>query len=100
GEEIALVSSGKADAMFRDYLTMDRFMKDTPGAFKDLVPGKPALIYALTIGFNQHEQPLRDMFDVVLNDMDRDGTIAGIVKKYLGEKSNMLFHEQSQYAPF
>lgn len=100
GEEIIQVTTGKADALFQDYLSADLFMKNSPGSLKDLSPGKPPLVYALTIGFNQHEIALRDMFDVVLNDMDRDGTIKRIVKNYLGDKSNLLFHQQNQFDPY
>lgn len=101
GEEIAQVTTGKADAMFRDYLAAARFMKDAPpNAIKDISPSKPPLIYALTIGFNQHETALRDMFDVVIDDMDRDGTIARTIKTYLGDKSNLLFYKQSQFQPY
>jgi ABC-type amino acid transport substrate-binding protein len=100
GEEIAQVTTGKADAMFRDYLSADIFMRTSPGSLKNLSPNRPALIYALTIGFNQHEIALRDMFDIVLNDMDRDGTIGRIVKNYLGDKSNLLFYQQNQYTPY
>jgi len=100
GEEIAQVTTGKADAMFRDYLAADRFMQTSPGSLKDLSPGKPPLTYALTIGVNQHEVALRDMLDVVLNDMDRDGTIERIVKNYLSDKSNLVFHQQGQFVPY
>ena len=100
GEEIAQVTSGKADAMFRDYLAADRFMKDSPGSLRDISPGKPLLIYPLTIGFNQHETALKGIYDVVLDDMDRDGTIELIIKKYLGDKSNMLYHRENKYEPY
>ena len=99
-EEIGQVTSGKADAMFRDYLTIDRFEQGNAEKFKNLSPDKPALIYAATIGYNQGETSLRDMVDVVLDDMDRDGTIAGIVKKYLGDKSNLVYQRVYQYQPY
>jgi ABC-type amino acid transport substrate-binding protein len=100
GEEITQVTSGKADAMFKDYLTIDRFMRAAPNSLKNLSPDKPVLIYALTVGFNQHETALKDMFDVVLNDMDRDGTIEHIIKGYLAEKSNLLFYQKDQFEPY
>lgn len=100
GEEISQVTTGKADAMFRDYLTADRFMQTSPGSLKDLSPGKPPLIYALTIGYNQHEDALKNMIDIVLDDMERDGTIGRVVKTYLGDKSGMLFHQQNQFVPY
>ncbi len=101
GDEIAQVTTGKADAMFRDYISGDRFMKQSnTNAIKDLSPGKPVLIYGLTIGYNQGEFALRDMVNVVIDDMDRDGTIGHIVKTYLGEKSNMVYRRQSQYQPY
>lgn len=100
GEEISQVTTGKADADFRDYLAADKFMLNAPGSLKNLSPHKPVLTYALTVGFNQHETALRDMFDVVLNDMERDGTIGRVVINYLGSKSNMLFHEQNQFVPY
>ena len=100
GEEISQVMTGKADAMFRDYLEADRYMKDAPGSWKDLSPGNPKFIYALTIGYSQHELALRDMIDVVLNDMSRDGTITRIVKTYLGEKSSLVYHQDNEYSPY
>jgi ABC-type amino acid transport substrate-binding protein len=100
GEEIAQVTTGKADAMFRDYITADKFMKDSPGSLKDLSPGKPPLIYPMTIGYNQKEFALRDMIDVVLGDMERDGTTARIIKQYMGDKSNMLYRKQDQFQPY
>jgi ABC-type amino acid transport substrate-binding protein len=101
GEEIAQVTTGKADAMFRDYITADKFMKDTgSNAIKDLSPGKPVLIYGLTVGYNQGEFALRDMVDVVLDDMERDGTTGRIVKAYLGDKSNLVYRKHSQYEPY
>jgi ABC-type amino acid transport substrate-binding protein len=100
GDEIAQVTSGKADAMFRDYLAANSFMKGAPGSLRDLSPGKPPLTYPMTIGFNQHEEALRGMFDVVLSDMDRDGTIGRIVKGYLGDKSNQLYYQQNQFVPY
>jgi ABC-type amino acid transport substrate-binding protein len=100
GEEIAQVTTGKADAMFRDYLTADRFNQTDPGALKDLSPGKPPLLYPLTIGFNQHETALKGMFDVVLGDMERDGTIERTVRSYLGDKSPLLFHSPGQFVPY
>jgi len=100
GEEITQVATGKADALFQDYLSADRFMATSPGSLKNLSPHKPALIYALTVGYNQGEFALRDMVNVVLDDMDRDGTTARIVKTYLGDKSNLVFHKQGQYEPY
>lgn len=100
GDEIAQVTSGKADAMFRDYMTADRFMQSAPGSLKNLSPGKPVLTYPLTIGFNQHEMALRDMIDIVLDDMERDGTIGRIIKSYMGEKSGFFFHQQIQLEPY
>jgi len=99
-EEVIQITTGKADAVFQDYLSADRFLKNTPGSLKNLSPDKPVLIYPLTIGYNQHEMALRDMFDVVLSDMERDGTTGHIVKKYLGEKSNLLFYEQNNFVPY
>jgi len=100
GEEISQVTSSKADATLVDYLTADNFMKKTPGSLKNLSPDHPALVYPMTIGYNQHEDALREMFDVVLFDMERDGTTERIVKTYLGDKSNLLYHEQNNYAPY
>lgn len=100
GEEIAQVTTGKADADFRDYLAADRFMQTSPNSIKDLSPGKPPLMYALTVGFNQGETELKGMFDVVLSDMDRDGTTRRIVKNYLGDKSGLLFYQHSQFEPY
>lgn len=100
GEEITQVTTGKADAMLQDYLSADLFLKNSPGSLRDVSPGKPPLTYALTIGFNQHEEALRGMFDVVLGDMDRDGSIGRIVKNYLGDKSNLLFYQQNQFVPY
>lgn len=100
GEQILQVTTGKADALHIDYLTADRFMANAPGSLKNLSLDKPALIYALTVGFNQGEFALRDMVNVVLDDMERDGTIGRIVKTYLGDKSNLVFHKQSQYEPY
>ncbi|MDE2029873.1 MAG: transporter substrate-binding domain-containing protein, partial [Alphaproteobacteria bacterium] len=59
GEEIEQVTTGKADADFRDYFAAYKFMQHDPGSLKDLSPGKPPLIYPLTIGFNQGEFALR-----------------------------------------
>ncbi len=100
GEEIAQVTSKKADALFQDYLSADRFLKDSPGSLKNLSPDKPALIYPLTIGFNQGEISLKNMVDVVLSDMERDGTIAAIIKKYLGDKANLLFYQRTEFQPY
>jgi ABC-type amino acid transport substrate-binding protein len=100
GEEISQVTSSKADAVFLDYLTADKFMQNTPGSLKNLSPDRPALIYALTVGFGAHEAELKNMLDVVLNDMDRDGTTGRIVKTYLGDKSNLLFYQQNQFLPY
>jgi len=100
GEEVAQVTSNKADAVFQDYLSADRFLQNTPGSLKNLSPDKPALIYALTVGFDVHEVELKNMLDVVLSDMDRDGTTRRIVKTYLGDKSNLLFYQQNQFAPY
>jgi ABC-type amino acid transport substrate-binding protein len=100
GEEIAQVTTGKADAMFRDYLAADTFMKNASGSLKNLSPSKPALIYPLTIGFNQHEVALRDMFDVAIGDMDRDGTIGRIIKAHLSDKSNLLYYQQQEFFPY
>jgi cystine transport system substrate-binding protein len=100
GEEAMQVTTGKADAVFHSYMIADKFLATSPGAIKDLSPGKPALIYALTVGFNQGEFALRDMMNVVLDDMERDGTIGRIVKTYLGDKSNLVFRKQDQYAPY
>ncbi len=100
GEEILQVTTGKADAMLADYISTDRWLANTPGGVKNLSPDKPVLVFGVTIGFKQGEFSLRDMFDVVLGDMDRDGTIGRIVKNYLGSKSNMLFQQQPQYVPY
>jgi len=99
-EEVIQVTTGKADAVFQDYLSADRFLKNTPGSLKNVSPDKPVLIYPLTIGYNQHEIALRDMFNVVLSDMERDGTIGHLVEKYLGDKSNLLFQQKSQFEPY
>jgi ABC-type amino acid transport substrate-binding protein len=99
-EEMLEVTSYKADALFSDYISVDKFLKNSPNSLKDLSPAKPPLIYALTIGYNQHEEALKNMFDVVLDDMERDGTIGHVVKTYLGDKSGMLFHQQNQFAPY
>ncbi|MDX2027875.1 MAG: transporter substrate-binding domain-containing protein [Alphaproteobacteria bacterium] len=100
GEEILQVTTGKADALFQDYITADKFLQNTPGSLKDLSPGKPPLVYALTVGFNQNETALKGMVDVVLDDMDRDGTIGHIVKQHMGEKANLLFYRENQFKPY
>jgi ABC-type amino acid transport substrate-binding protein len=99
-EEFLQVTTNKADALFSDYLGADRFMQGAPGSLRDLSPGKPPLVYALTVGYNQNETALRDMLDVVLDDMNRDGTIARMVKNNLGAKSNLLYREQRAFEPY
>lgn len=100
GEEIMNVTTKKADAMLSDYISTDRWLQGSPGGVKNISPDKPFFTIGVTIGFNHNELALRDMFDVVLNDMDRDGTIVHIVKQYMGEKSAMLYHKQDQFQPY
>ena len=99
-DEIQQVTTSKADAMIADYISTQRWLEKSPGGVKNLASEKPIFVIGVTIGFNQNEFALRDMFDVVLDDMDRDGTIARTVKTYLGDKSNMLFYKKSEFAPY
>jgi len=99
-DEIQQVMTNKADAMIADYISTQRWLEKSPGGVKNLASEKPIFVIGVTIGFNQNEFALRDMFDVVLDDMDRDGTIARVVKTYLGDKSNMLFYKKSEFMPY
>ncbi|MEJ0062850.1 MAG: transporter substrate-binding domain-containing protein [Alphaproteobacteria bacterium] len=99
-DEINQVTTGKADAMFRDYLLAASYLASNPGKLKDISPEAPLLNYPLTIGFNDHELELKKMIDTVISEISSDGTVARIVKKHLGDKSNMLFQTKTTYESF
>lgn len=98
--EMQNVMTGKADAMFRDLITVDRYHEKNGVVFKNLSPEKPVFLYPLTIGFNEGEYGLKTLFDTVILEMKGDGTIAQTVRKYMKDKSHLFSYQHVEYRSF
>ena len=99
-EEMQNVVSGKADATFRDLITVEEYAKHNPNTLKNISPDKPVFMYPLTIGFNEGEYGLKTLFDTVIFEMKDDGTIANTIQKYMNERSHLFFYEKIEYKEF
>lgn len=98
--EMQDVATGKADAMFRDLITVARYHENNPETFKNISPDKPVFMYPLTVGFNEGEYGLKTLFDTVIYEMKDDGTIAEIIRKYMKSNSHLFSYEHVEYRQF
>lgn len=99
-DECSKVATGKADAMFRDLISGDLYLKNNPGSIKNVSPGQPVIMYPLTIGFNQNEHGLKSMVDAVIYELQQDGTVNRTIKKYLGDQAQLFMYADITYKPF
>lgn len=99
-EECDKVAARKADAMFRDLISGHLYLQSNPGSIKNASPDKPAIMYPLTIGFNQNEHGLKNMVDAVIYELQQDGTVARTLKKYMGENSPLFMYADITYKAF
>lgn len=100
GDLFAHITTKKADAGMGTRISGVYFIEQNPGVMKEVVPeGKPFRVYPVTIGLPEGEYGLKKMLDAVIFELQDDGTIERIIKKYLGERKGMLYRQKVEYEP-
>lgn len=100
GELFSQVTTKKADASLGTRITGVQFMEANPGLIKEVVPkGRPFRIQPVTLGLPEGEYGLKKMLDATIFEMQDDGTVDRIVKKYVGGREGMLYRQKIEYEP-
>ena len=76
------ITSKKADLTFAEPVAVNLYLAKNPGTLKDLFPGHPVRIFALAYAFKLGEPKFKAMIDATLEEMQNDGSIENIVRKY------------------
>lgn len=82
------VASSKSDATINDLINANVFMASNPNALKNASPGKPVRVFPNVILMPFGEHDLKALLDSAINEMQADGTIERILKKYLADSAS------------
>lgn len=85
GEAMQNITTGKADALATcDQIVVDDLNKANSGGLKLAGAGKPITYVKVALALPSGDQALKNMIDVVIFDIQADGTLKRIMTKYLG----------------
>lgn len=76
------VATGKADITFTDMHTAQSFMEANPGTLRQVPLERPVRIVPVTLAIAVGEERLKSMLNTAIDQMQYDGVIEMILKKY------------------
>jgi len=76
------VITKKADLTFANALGASLFDKHNPGRIKNLTPAHPLALFSHGMAFKKGEVGLKNMFDIVIEEMHNQGIIKDILARY------------------
>ncbi|MFA7275226.1 MAG: transporter substrate-binding domain-containing protein [Pseudobdellovibrionaceae bacterium] len=82
GELIESLQTKKADFFVDDLSGMAKFQKDNPGKIQVLFPDKPLTLIPVVMLLPTDDPQFKDMLDNAIRDLEYDGTLNDILKKY------------------
>ncbi len=82
------VKSGKADVTFADPSAVHAFLETNPGALVELFPAEPVRVFPTCYAIKMGAFDLKSMIDSALTEMQNDGTIDKILRKYQHHPDN------------
>lgn len=82
-QPLMALATGKADVVFNDQFLMDDYNKHNPDKpFRRVVSDKPVRSYGEAFAVAPDEWELREYLNSILDELQADGTIDGIISKY------------------
>ncbi|MFA6279979.1 MAG: transporter substrate-binding domain-containing protein [Bdellovibrionales bacterium] len=88
-EALNNIAVNKADIIILDYSMGKGFIDSNPSTLRKL-GDKPFQVFQNSLGFDIHENTLRDMINNALNEMHNQGVIANIVAKHSNDPSEFI----------
>lgn len=76
------VAEGKADVTFVEPYIADQFLKNSPGALKNITPERPIRIFPNTMMFRQGQARFKTMLDTALQELINSGRVEELLRKY------------------
>ncbi|MDE2029173.1 MAG: transporter substrate-binding domain-containing protein, partial [Alphaproteobacteria bacterium] len=74
--------TGKADFVVLDSATADSYMRANPGKIKSAFPNAPVTVFPTVMLLPPKDMPFKSMIDNTLMNIEYDGTLDAILKKY------------------
>ena len=76
------ITSKKADLTFAEPAAVNLYLEKNPGTLKPLLDGKSVRVFANAYAFKLGEPEFKAMIDSAIQEMQNDGTIERIIRKY------------------
>ncbi len=76
------ITSGKADVTFAEPSTVHLFLKNNPGALREIAPNQPLRVFGNSIAIKRGEDEFKHLIDAAINEAVFSGEIDRILQKY------------------
>lgn len=76
------ITSKKADLTFAEPAAVNLYLEKNPGTLVELFPDQPIRVFANAYAFKLGEPEFKAMIDSAIQEMQSDGTIERIIRKY------------------
>lgn len=91
---LSSVASDRTDLAFVEPYFANEFVKSNPGKLRNIASHHPVRVLGNVYMFRSKETQMKQMFDVALEELQNDGFIEGIIKRY--ENAPGVFLRASQ----